>query len=311
MSDTNHITEQLKKVASDVLSEEVLQEIETAFTESVKSKAEDITSLRVEKALLEQDEEHAVKLEKLLEAIDKDHTQKLERVVTSIDKNHSSKLKSLIEKFRKEIDSDANVFKEGLVDNISNYLDLYVEKALPEEEIKEAVKNKHAMQILENLRKSLSIDSIMANEQVRDAVIDGKKQIDEATTTIKQLKDQNKILSITLGEKEANLTLDTLTEGLPASKKRHMHKMFEGKSKQFISENFKYTLEMFEKSEKDKLETLKEQATVNKKVADRPVTETKKVVQESVEKQIEQTDPSQDLQDRKLFDNYMGELTRW
>lgn len=311
MSDTNPITEQLKKVASDVLSEEVLQEIETAFTESVQSKAKELSDLRVEKALVEQDEEHAIKLEKLLEAIDKDHTSKLHKVVESIDKNHSQKLKSLVEKFRKEIDTDAKVFKEGLVDNISNYLDLYVEKSIPAEDIKEAVKNKHAVGILENLRKALSIDKIMATEQVRTAVIDGKKQIDEASEQIKTLEEQNRILQESLESKEANLVLDKLTDGLPATKKRHMHKVFEGKSSQFINENFKYTLEMFEKSEKDKLESLKEQATESKKVVDRPVTETKKVVRESVEQQIEQKDPEGGLQDKKLFDNYMGELTRW
>jgi Fe2+ transport system protein B len=150
----------------------------------------------------------------------------------------------------------------------------------------------------------------MATESVREAVIDGKKQIDEASSKIKTLEEQNKTLQLNLGVKEANLAIDRLTEGLPATKKRHMAKVFDGKSAKFINENFKYTLDMFEKSEKDKLETLKEQATETKSVADRPVSETKKVVQESVEKQIEQTDPN-NKQDRKLFDNYMGELTRW
>jgi len=88
-------------------------------------------------------------------------------------------------------------------------------------------------------------------------------------------------------------------------------KVFDGKTAEFINENFQYTLDMFEKSEKDKLESLKEQATESKKVVDRPVSETKKVVMESVEQQIEQKDPEGGLQDKKLFDNYMGELTRW
>ena len=170
----NQITEQLKKVASDVLSEEVLSEIEAAFNESVQTKADQLAQLRVDKALVEQDEEHAIKLEKLLEAIDKDHTSKLNKVVEAIDKNHTTKLKSIVERFKTEIDGDAKMFKEGLVTNISDYLDLYIEKNLPAEEIKEAVKNKHAIGILENLRKSLSIDKIMATESVREAVIDGK-----------------------------------------------------------------------------------------------------------------------------------------
>ena len=304
------VTEQLKKVASDVLSEEVLQEIEAAFTESVQARAEELSQLRVEKALVEQDEEHAVKLEKLLEAIDSDHTAKLNRVVEAIDKNHTEKLKKLVEKFRNEIDTDAKVFKEGLVDNISNYLDLYIEKNLPVEDIKEAVKNKHAASILENMRKALSIDKMLANTQVRDAVIDGKKQIDEAAARVKKLEEESRMLKENLNAKEAHLALERLTEGLPSSKKRHLYKVLEGKDVQFINENFKYTLEMFEKSEVEKLDELKKEATQGKKLSERPTAEKKQVVQESVEQQIEQTEPG-NLQDKGLFDNYMGELTRW
>jgi len=306
----NPITEQLKKVASDVLSEEVLKEIEQAFNESVQSKADELSQLRVEKALVEQDEEHSIKLEKLLEAIDADHTKKLQRVVEAIDKNHSDKLVALVERFRNEIDSDAKTFKESLIDNISNYLDLYVEKSIPAADIQEAVKNKHAVGILENLRKALSIDNALSNEQVREAVIDGKRQIDESNTRLQEIEKENQLLKENVKQKEAQLALDTLTEGLPASKKRHMEKVLAGKDAQFINENFKYTLDMFEKAEVDKLDQLKEQATESKKIADRPVSKSESVVKESVQQQIEQSEP-EGLQNKGLFDNYMGELTRW
>lgn len=304
----NQITEQLKKVADDVLSEDTLSEIEAAFNESVESKAEELAQLRVEKALVEQDEEHAVKLEKLLEAIDADHTNKLHRVVAAIDKNHSQKLVSLVEKFRGELDQDAGMFKESIVDNISNYLDLYIEKAIPVEDIKQATKNKHAVAVLESLRKNLSIDNALQNEQVREAVMDGKQQIDEARKTAEQLAEQNKEMSLQLEQQQAELALEKLTDGLPAAKKRHMEKVLTGKTAEFINENFQYTLDMFEKSEAEKLTTLKEQATSGKKLSDRPVPEKKEIVHESVEQQIEQTAPG--LQDTGLFNQYMGELNR-
>lgn len=304
----NQITEQLKKVADDVLSEDTLSEIQAAFNESVESKAEELAQLRVEKALVEQDEEHAVKLEKLLEAIDTDHTNKLHRVVAAIDKNHSQKLVSLVEKFRSELDQDAGMFKESIVDNISNYLDLYIEKAIPAEDIKEATKNKHAVAVLESLRKNLSIDNALQNEQVREAVMDGKQQIDEARKEAEQLAEQNKEMTLQLEKQQAELALERLTEGLPAGKKRHMEKVLAGKTAEFINENFQYTLDMFEKSEAEKLVTLKEEATQGKKLSDRPVTEKKEVVQESVEEQIEQTTPG--MQDTGLFNQYMGELNR-
>ena len=157
----SQIKQQLEKVASDVLTEETLDAIEQSFNEAVQSKADELAQLQVEKALVEQDEEHSIKLEKLLEAIDADHTSKLEKVVEALDNTHAEKLRTVVEKFRTEIDQDAKVFKESLIDNISNYLDLYVEKMIPEQDIKQAVQNKHAVSILESLRKSLSIDKVM------------------------------------------------------------------------------------------------------------------------------------------------------
>lgn len=309
MSDKS-ITEQLKKAADGVLSEETLQAIESAFNETVNEKAEELSQLRVEKALIEQDEEHSIKLEKLLEAIDTDHTNKLKRVVQAIDKNHAQKLMSLVEKFKGELDGNAKLFKEGLIDNISNYLDLYVEKAIPAEEIKEAVKNKHAMTVLESLRKSLSIDNALSNTKVREAVIDGKRQIDEAAEKIALLEQQNKLLQEQTAVKDAKILIEQLTDGLPSTKKRHLEKVFEGKSAQFINENFQYTLDMFDKTESEKLNSLKNDATSKKKIIDRPVTEKKQVVKESVADQLKQVNPDSN-QDKGLFDNYMGELGRW
>jgi len=304
------ITDQLKKAASDVLTEDTMKEIEESFNESVNAKAEELVQLRVEKALVEQDEEHAVKLEKLLEAIDDDHTNKLQKVVEAIDKNHSEKLMALVERFKNEIDGDAKTFKEGLVTNISDYLDLYVEKAIPTQDVQEAIKNKHAVTVLEGLRKALSVDNALSNSSVREAVIDGKKQIDEATHAQQQLANENKLLKENLRQKQAQLALDKLTDGLPSSKKRHMHKVLEGKSASFINENFQYTLDMFEKNEKSKLNELKDQATSGKQAIDRPVSKKPEVVAESVEQQIAQQNPD-NKQDANLFNNYMGELGKW
>jgi len=305
----SQIKQQLEKVASDVLTEETLESIEQSFNEAVQSKADELAQLRIEKALVEQDEEHSIKLEKLLEAIDADHTSKLEKVVEALDSTHAEKLRTVVEKFRTEIDQDAKVFKESLVDNISNYLDLYVEKMIPEQDIKQAVQNKHAVSILESLRKSLSIDKVMANESVREAVIDGKRQIDEAAARLERLEQENKILKESTQNTQAELMLEKLSEGLPSSKRRHIYKVLQGKTAEFINENFQYTLDMFEKSEQDKLVELKEQATTGKKISDRPVSKSEEVVKESVESQIEQTEPG--LQDSNLFNNYMGELNRW
>ena len=71
------ITDLLKEVSKDVLTEESLEQIETVFTEAVNTKAEERAQIATEAALAAQDDEHSVKLEQLLESIDKDHTKKL------------------------------------------------------------------------------------------------------------------------------------------------------------------------------------------------------------------------------------------
>jgi formate dehydrogenase maturation protein FdhE len=86
------ITDTLKEATKDILTEDVLKEIETAFNASVDQKVK----IHVEKALMEQDEDYSKKLEKLVEAIDTDHTAKLDKVVEALDADRAEKLKQVV-----------------------------------------------------------------------------------------------------------------------------------------------------------------------------------------------------------------------
>ena len=77
------ITDILKEQTKDILSEEVLGEIETAFNEAIEQRS----NLHAEAALAQQDDNHATKVQELLEAIDTDHTAKLDRIVEAITSN--------------------------------------------------------------------------------------------------------------------------------------------------------------------------------------------------------------------------------
>ena len=91
---SKNVVDVLKEATKDILSEQTLNEIQQAFEASVDEKVK----IHVEKALIEQDEDHSTKLESLVEAIDKDHVAKLNKVVAAIDENHSGKLQSIVEK---------------------------------------------------------------------------------------------------------------------------------------------------------------------------------------------------------------------
>lgn len=269
----------LKEATKDLLSEEVLKEIENAFNASVQEKVQ----LHVTKALTEQDEDYSKKLEHLLEAIDADHTKKLEKVVEAIDTNHAEKLKALVSKYTEALNKEAKTFKDETINNISTYLEAYLDETIPTEEIKDAVKNKRALEVLDQLRSMLGIDAALAKESIREAVRDGKRQIEEASKKLEAANKELETVKAQLASRDAELTLEKKTVGLNPRKKDYIAKVMKGKTSQFITENADYALSLFDKTEKERLQTIKEEAVTEATAAqvDRPV------VEESVDSPVE------------------------
>jgi hypothetical protein len=254
------ITDEAKKV----LTEESLQAIEDAFTTKL--------DLTVESALAQQDDLYAKKLKQLISAIDKDHTTKLKRVVESIDKNNSNKLVKVVKRYEKELTNEANNFKETLVESISNYLEEFIEEAIPSEAITEATKNRTAREVLSNLRKVLAIDSALMSESVQDAVVDGKKQIDELSKKVQDLSKENALIKESYYKTKSALILESKTSGLSDKKREYIKRVLGDKTPKFIEENFDYTLRLFDKKEQERIDIIKEQAFSERKVkADAPI----------------------------------------
>jgi hypothetical protein len=264
-----NISEILKEATNGAIDESTLAAIESAFEKRLEEK----TQLHVDKALIEQDELYTSKLEKLLEALDSDHTKKLEKVVEAIDVDRTAKLKAVIKKYESALTEDAENFKTELVESISSYLDEYLQESIPAEEIKEAVKNKKAIQVLEGIRNHLAIDSALQKESIKDAVLDGKNQINEATTKLESALQEKAVVEEELNTIKANLLIEQKTAGLDERSAKYVKKVLAGKDAEFIAENFDYTLKLFEKKEESRLESLKEQALEDTTKVDRVVEE--------------------------------------
>jgi len=267
----SNITDALKEATKDILSEENLKEVQAAFETAVNEKVK----LHVEKALIEQDEDYSAKLEKLLEAIDNDHTAKLNKVYSAVCENHAAKLKTVIEKYNEELNSNANNFKSNLVEQISNYLELYVDEVIPANAIAEAVKNKRAAEVLEKTKKELAVDEALAKDSIREAVVDGKNQINEASKKLEASLKENLELKGKLQKIEFDKLVAEKTKDMDPAKVAKVFKLLEGKDAEFIKNNFDYTVKMFDKSEEERLETLAEEAVEESTTAevDRPVIE--------------------------------------
>ena len=254
------ITETLKEAAKDVLTEETLQAIEQVFNEQVDVKVDERSKIAVTAALNEQDEKYATKLEALLEAIDKDHCRKLERVVESLDTDRTNKLKRVIKKYHLELNTEAVKLRDTVVGSVSDYLDSYIDEAIPTSSIQEAVANKKAYSLLEGFRKTLGVDLALANETIREGVVDGKKQLDESNEQLKITSQQRNTLAEEVAELKKTIFLSEKTKNFDEKKTNFITKTFKGKDIDFIQENFKYTVKMFDKKENEALDILKEDA---------------------------------------------------
>tara|TARA_R110002110_G_scaffold188911_1_gene397034 strand:+ start:65 stop:994 length:930 start_codon:yes stop_codon:yes gene_type:complete len=309
MSEPTNLQEMLREATKDILSEESLAQIEEAFEGAVNDRVE----IHVEKALIEQDGSYAGKLETLLEAIDTDHTKKLQQVVEAIDVNHAQKLKVIVNRYKTALNEEAAELKEDLVDNISRYLELYVEELIPAEQLHEAVTNKRATDILQELRSLLAVDQALSKDSIRDAVMDGKQQIQEASTQLESVSEENQKLRGKLYSTEAQLLLEQRLQGYPDSKKQYVKKILGSKSPKFITENFDYTMQLFEKAEEDRLDDIKAQAKRSRARAKKNVDIVTEVQAHGERQVIKETASNlDDVQGSDpAFDTYLGELSKY
>lgn len=274
-------------IPQNILSEESVNAIEKAFADKL--------NLHTEAALAKQDELYASKLESLLEAINKDHSEKLVKVVEAIDKNNSVKLINIVKKYETELNESAANFKQQLVESISQYLEVAIDEVIPAGAIEEATKNKQALAVLEGLRKTLAVDSALMKESIKEAVVEGKIQIDEATQKAEVLAAENAKLKSEISEMKKAVFIESKASKMPATKQEYIKKVLSDKDYKFVVENFDYVSKLFDKREAEQVETIKEQAFASRTVkADAP-----KVVNEKKE----QKDP--------LLSGYLNQLGRF
>jgi hypothetical protein len=281
----------LSEATNGALNEEVLSEIENVFEQKVNDKVE----IHVEQALNEQDELYTEKLNVLIQKIDEDHSSKLKRVVNAIDSDRANKLKMVIEKYESALNGEAESFQTQLIESISDYLDVYLEEKIPAESVQEAVKNTKAKKILEGLRNHLAVDSALEKQSIKEAVVDGHNQINEASKKLESIAKQNAVLKEELQAAKAGLILEQKTAGLDKRAKQYVSKVMQGKDAEFITENFDYTLKLFKKKESNRLETLKEEAFSTRKNVDRVIYE----------------DTKQEIVEEKVSSPYLQELSKY
>lgn len=257
------ISSLIKNIDTNVLNEETASAIAEAFESAVNEKVDARLTLELESALSKQDDDHALKLEALLKAIDADHSEKLQKVVDAINENHTGKLDKLASFYRKALNEKAEAFSNKVVEEISNFMDAYLDKALPQQQLEEAVANTNARKQLEQIKSIISFDPSTLNEDVKNLITQGKSKINELQNQLNESYKENIELHEQLKEVNASLILEKKTKGMPSSKKNYVSNLLSDKSPEYIEENFSLVVEMFEREESEASAKLVSEAKTN------------------------------------------------
>jgi hypothetical protein len=208
----------------------------------------------------------------------------------ALEKDKTAKLVKVIKKYEREQQGDLLTFKKQITESVSEFLDDYLDKTLPKEDFAQAVKNKSAYNVLENMRKVFAIDLAVMKESVSGPIMEGKQEIDKLRNENAQLKNNLKLLTEDQEKTKVKLFLEGKTSKYPEAKKNFVQKALNDKSLKFIQENFDYTVRLFEKQDKKQTELIKEEALKNRKHKPDFVKE-QKIVTEKVSNKEEENDP--------------------
>lgn len=263
----------LSEQFEDLISEETLNTIQEAFEKAVDEKAQNKIQLesenlkqqldehytgKLEQVIEKIDADHTGKLKKLVEAIDTDHAVKLQKLVKNIDQKHTGMLKQVVEKYETALKSEAEAFQSRIVEEVSNYMDLYLDKAVPAQQISEAVENIRAAKQIEQIRQIVGISEEFIDAEIKEALLDGKKTIDSLRAELNGVLKENVDLSVKANKAQASILLEKKTSDMPSEKKSFITKLLGNKNPEYIEENFSYVVDMFERESQDELEVIKE-----------------------------------------------------
>lgn len=260
------------------LTDEAKTALKEAFEATVTERVNERVALEVQDAVKQIDEAHGVKLKELMEAIDVDHAAKFKKAIEHIDVDHTKKLQKVAEHYEGIIKKDAATFRDELVGHISDYLDLYIEKAMPAETMQKAVENTNAKRILESIKQLVSVDEEYINDNIREALADGKGIIDDLRGQLNAALKENVQINKQLNSIQGELLIEKKTAAMSEDKQAYIKKLLSGKSADYIKENFNYVVEMFERSDDSDNDVLVEKATqkvVNEKIDTPVVSESK------------------------------------
>ena len=243
-----NIKDLLPAVIVEALSEEKLAKLGEEFNRLVEAKVDERVQLATKCAQTAFNEEANAKLQKLVCQIDEAHKKSFVKAMDSICEAYEKQLSKMKRFYTTQVKQDSITFQKNLLEKVSNFVDTTIDRTLPTNEVRKAVKNISAMQTLQSLRKLLNVTKASAIDEMRKPVLAATHTINEQAKMTKQLKEENEILKQKLNKSESTQYLIESTASLPTDAKNFVRRVLKDADKTYIKENLEHAINQYKKN---------------------------------------------------------------
>lgn len=291
------LKEELKVIFEGLkLDEASLDKVLTLFENTVNSKVKIATDI----ALNEQDAAYAKELQNLITKLDEKHSAKLDEVINVINENHAMKLQKIQKLYENHYQKEFKKFKNNLVKTNESFIEMYINKVMPDNVISEAVTVRKQAKLISEMKKMLALDSASTNDVIKEGVLEAGKIINESKQQIEQLISEKAELENKIKANERDILLNNKLNSVEASKRDALKRIFKDADINTINENFDYSSKLIDKQRKELKEELKNKNISQKKFI--PFNNKPSIIAENVQQK-----PS--VKDTSIMNDYLSELT--
>lgn len=291
------LKEELKVIFEGLkLDDASLDKVLALFENAVESKVK----IATEVALNEQDTAYSKELQNLITKLDEKHANQLDKVVEVINENHLAKLQNVQQLYENHYKKEFEKFKNNLLLTNKRFLEMYLNKVMPDDMISEAVTVRKQAKLISEMKRMLDLDSASQNTAIKEGILEAGKIIKESKEQIQQLISEKTELENKIKINERDILLNQKLNSVEASKRDTLRKIFKDADIEKINENFDYSSRLIDKQRKEFKEELKNKNISQKKFI--PFNNKPSILAESVQQ-------NQTVKENSIMSDYITELT--
>lgn len=244
---TKNIADLLPEAISKNLSPESLSALKEEFERLVESKVAERISVATAAAEASLDEEVNKQTTELVHKIEEAHKIGLEKVFNHLTEKYKNNINKVRNYYKNQLGREALKFKNTLVENVSKYINARIDKLVPYEEVKAAVKNDSAMKVLESFKQMLNVNEALNDKGVRSAIMEGYDMVQKAEKKAKVAAAENAKLQKQLDEMAESYAFERNLKQLDEDQQNFMIRMAKKAGVGYVNENIEYIASLYEK----------------------------------------------------------------